>query len=66
MALVPSGNKPLPEPMLTKLYDILLVALGHIELIYTAKRNHLLYNTSLLHQNNNYWSEWGQSLLLPM
>ena len=30
--LVPSGNKPLPEPMLTQIFVTIMVSLGHNEL----------------------------------
>ena len=29
---MPSGNKPLPEPMLTQIYVDIMMSLGHIEL----------------------------------
>ena len=37
--LVPSGNKPLPEPMLTQFYDAKMAPLGHNESI-----NHIHIN----------------------
>ena len=33
MGLVPSGNKPLPEPMLTKIHDVLWCRLATMNLI---------------------------------
>ena len=46
---VPSGNKPLPEPMLTQLY-VAIASLGHNELMLSG-----LYQVKEIKKRNDHW-----------
>ena len=65
--LVPSGNKPLPEPMLTKIYVPHMVWLGHNGLISSACiHNSWCQGTHFcISKLTHHWFRWLVTRLTP-